>query len=179
MTILLVWMQCRHESPPLIMRSLMVTLAGLEPATSPAPVNKDALSPLSYSVVTIFTTVCGGAGAEDRAMALGVGATEKAPCEKLPPPIPLSHQRMWLRCATGGSGNSPSHWWCRSCDGDHSALGGLLLWSHRTAGGDGAYHVSILHELGAAELAALFLWSGLPSLAWRSRRPKKLQNVMA
>jgi hypothetical protein len=41
----------------------MVTLAGLEPATSPAPVNKDALSPLSYSVVTIFTTVCGGAGA--------------------------------------------------------------------------------------------------------------------
>jgi hypothetical protein len=63
MTILLVWMQCRHESPPLIMRSLMVTLAGLEPATSPAPVNKDALSPLSYSVVTIFMTVCGGAGA--------------------------------------------------------------------------------------------------------------------
>jgi hypothetical protein len=42
----------------------MVTLAGLEPATSPAPVNKDALSPLSYSVVTIFMTVCGGAGAE-------------------------------------------------------------------------------------------------------------------
>jgi hypothetical protein len=35
----------------------MVTLAGLEPATSPAPVNKDALSPLSYSVVTIFMTV--------------------------------------------------------------------------------------------------------------------------
>ena len=28
------------------MRSLMVTLAGLEPATSPAPENKDALSPL-------------------------------------------------------------------------------------------------------------------------------------
>jgi hypothetical protein len=44
----------------------MVTLAGLEPATSPAPVNKDALSPLSYSVVTIFMTVCGGAGAWDR-----------------------------------------------------------------------------------------------------------------
>ena len=41
----------------------MVTLAGLEPATSPAPVNKDALSPLSYSVVTIFTTVCGSAEA--------------------------------------------------------------------------------------------------------------------
>ena len=41
----------------------LVTLAGLEPATSPAPVNKDALSPLSYSVVTIFMTVCGGAGA--------------------------------------------------------------------------------------------------------------------
>ena len=96
-------------------------------------------------------------------MALGVGATEKAPCEKLPPPIPLSHQRMWLRCATGGSGNSPSHWWCRSCDGDHSALGGLLLWSQRTAGGEGAYHVSILQELGAAELAALF-FLGLQSL---------------
>ena len=41
----------------------MVTLAGLEPATSPPPENKDALSPLSYSVVTIFTAVCGGAGA--------------------------------------------------------------------------------------------------------------------
>jgi hypothetical protein len=40
-----------------------VTLAGLEPATSPAPENKDALSPLSYSVVTIFMTVCGGARA--------------------------------------------------------------------------------------------------------------------
>ena len=45
----------------------MVTLAGLEPATSPAPgENKDALSPLSYSVVTIFMTVCGGAGAEGK-----------------------------------------------------------------------------------------------------------------
>src|SRR5215467_2081900 len=44
----------------------MVTLAGLEPATSPAPQNKDALSPLSYSVVTIFMTVCGGAGAEGK-----------------------------------------------------------------------------------------------------------------
>ena len=51
-------------SPPLIRRSLMVTLAGLEPATSPPPENKDALSPLSYSVVTIFITVCGGAGAQ-------------------------------------------------------------------------------------------------------------------
>jgi hypothetical protein len=40
-----------------------VTLAGLEPAP-PAPENKDALSPLSYSVVTIFITVCGGAGAQ-------------------------------------------------------------------------------------------------------------------
>jgi hypothetical protein len=40
-----------------------VTLAGLEPASSPAPENKDALSPLSYSVVTIFMTVCGGARA--------------------------------------------------------------------------------------------------------------------
>ena len=43
----------------------MVTLAGLEPATSPAPVYKDALSPLSYSVVTIFMTVCGGAEAQE------------------------------------------------------------------------------------------------------------------
>ena len=60
---MLVWMQCSHESPLLIMRPLMVTLAGLEPATSPAPENKDALSPLSYSAVTIFMTVCGGARA--------------------------------------------------------------------------------------------------------------------
>ena len=38
----------------------MVTLAGLEPATSPAPgENKDALSPLSYSVDMMFITVCG------------------------------------------------------------------------------------------------------------------------
>ena len=54
--------KCRaylNDAPMLV----LVTLAGLEPATSPAPVNKDALSPLSYSVVTIFTTVCGGAGA--------------------------------------------------------------------------------------------------------------------
>lgn len=42
----------------------MVTLAGLEPATSPAPVNKDALSPLSYSVIVIFMTVYGGARAD-------------------------------------------------------------------------------------------------------------------
>ena len=43
----------------------MVTLAGLEPAPPLAPdlENKDALSPLSYSVVTIFTTVCGSAEA--------------------------------------------------------------------------------------------------------------------
>src|SRR5262249_40884830 len=39
----------------------MVTLAGLEPATSPAPgENKDALSPLSYSAVMILMTFCGG-----------------------------------------------------------------------------------------------------------------------
>ena len=64
MTIMLVWMQCSHESPRLIMRSLMVTLAGLEPATSPAPgENKDALSPLSYSVVMILMTIYGSAGA--------------------------------------------------------------------------------------------------------------------
>jgi hypothetical protein len=44
-------------------RRVPVTLAGLEPATSPAPENNDALSPLSYSVVTIFITVCGGARA--------------------------------------------------------------------------------------------------------------------
>ena len=42
-----------------------MTLAGLEPATSPAPENKDALSPLSYSVVTIFMAVRGGTGAEE------------------------------------------------------------------------------------------------------------------
>ena len=42
----------------------MVTLAGLEPATSPAPVTRTLYPPLSYSVVTIFMTVCGGAGAE-------------------------------------------------------------------------------------------------------------------
>jgi hypothetical protein len=61
-------MQCSHESPLLLTRntrrSSMVTLAGLEPATSPAPVNKDALSPLSYSVVVIFMTVYGGARAD-------------------------------------------------------------------------------------------------------------------
>src|SRR6516164_333492 len=90
-------------------------------------------------------------------MALGVGATEKAPWKSFPLPS-AKPSKMWLRCATSGPGNSPSHWWCRSCDGDHSALGGLLLWSQRTAGGDGAYHVCILHELGAAELAALFLY---------------------
>ena len=34
-------------SPPFVNHPpLMVTLAGLEPATSPAPENKDALSPL-------------------------------------------------------------------------------------------------------------------------------------
>ena len=68
MTIMFVWMQCGHESPLLITRnirrSLMVTLAGLEPATSPAPVTRTLYPPLSYSVVTIFMTVCGGAGAE-------------------------------------------------------------------------------------------------------------------
>jgi hypothetical protein len=41
----------------------MVTLAGLEP-TSPAPVKKDARSPLSYSVIVIFMTVYGGARAD-------------------------------------------------------------------------------------------------------------------
>jgi hypothetical protein len=39
-----------------------VTPAGPQPP--PPPENKDALSPLSYSVVTILMTVCGGAGAE-------------------------------------------------------------------------------------------------------------------
>ena len=44
----------------------MVTLAGLEPATSPAPGEQGrSIPPLSYSVVTIFMTVCGGAGAEE------------------------------------------------------------------------------------------------------------------
>jgi hypothetical protein len=41
-----------------------VTLAGLEPATSPAPRRTRTLyPPLSYSVVTIFITVYGGAKA--------------------------------------------------------------------------------------------------------------------
>jgi hypothetical protein len=40
----------------------MVTLAGFEPATSPAPVNKDALSPLSYSVIVIFMTFMAAQG---------------------------------------------------------------------------------------------------------------------
>jgi hypothetical protein len=38
----------------------MVTLAGLEPATSPRPGKQGRFSPLSYSVVTIFMIVCGG-----------------------------------------------------------------------------------------------------------------------
>ena len=41
-----------------------VTLAGLEPATSPAPGEQGrSIPPLSYSVVTIFITVYGGAKA--------------------------------------------------------------------------------------------------------------------
>jgi len=59
---MLVWMQCRHESPLLIMHPLMVTLAGLEP-NLPRPGEQGRSIPLSYSVVTIFMTVCGGAGA--------------------------------------------------------------------------------------------------------------------
>ena len=103
---------------------------------------------------------------------------------KAPPAHSASHQRMWLRCATSGPGNSPSHWLCRSCDGDHSALGGLLLCSHCTAGGDGAYHVSILHELGAAELAALIfsqvaIIEGCRGSAHHPPLPQKLQNVIA
>ena len=44
-----------------------VTLAGLEPATSPAPRRTRTLyPPLSYSVVTIFITVYGGAKASPR-----------------------------------------------------------------------------------------------------------------
>jgi hypothetical protein len=44
----------------------MVTLAGLEPATSPVPCRTRTLyPPLSYSVVTIFMTIRGGAGAEE------------------------------------------------------------------------------------------------------------------
>jgi len=46
MTIMLDWMQCGHESPLLIRRSLMVTLAGLEPATSPAPGEQGRSIPL-------------------------------------------------------------------------------------------------------------------------------------
>jgi len=44
-----------------------------------------------------------------------------------------------LRCATSGPGNFSSRWWCRTCDGDHSALGGLLLWSQCTVVPDGAH----------------------------------------
>ena len=66
MTIMLFWMQRSHESPLLIMRSLMVTLTGLEPATSPVPRRTRTLyPPLSYSVVTIFMIVCGRAEAEE------------------------------------------------------------------------------------------------------------------
>ena len=45
----------------------MVTLAGLEPATSPAPARTRTLyPPLSYSAVIILMTVCGGARADTR-----------------------------------------------------------------------------------------------------------------
>jgi hypothetical protein len=51
---------CRSDAPTLA----LVTLEGLEPATSPAPRRTRTLyPPLSYSVVTIFMTVCGGARA--------------------------------------------------------------------------------------------------------------------
>jgi hypothetical protein len=42
----------------------MVTLTGLEPATSYPSENKDAPSPLSYSAIIILATVCGGARAD-------------------------------------------------------------------------------------------------------------------
>jgi hypothetical protein len=42
----------------------MVTLAGLEPATFPAPGEQGRSPPLSYSVVTTFLAVCGGARAD-------------------------------------------------------------------------------------------------------------------
>jgi hypothetical protein len=40
-------------------------IEGFALRSTPSPENKDALSPLSYSVVTIFMTVRGGAGAEE------------------------------------------------------------------------------------------------------------------
>ncbi len=64
----------------------LVTPAGLEPATSPAPQNKDALSPLSYSVVAIFTTVCGGAGAEEEGSAPTTTEQGEMPERRFPPP---------------------------------------------------------------------------------------------
>ena len=43
---------------------VLVTLAGLEPATSPIPGEQGrSIPPLSYSVVTIFMIVCGNAEA--------------------------------------------------------------------------------------------------------------------
>jgi hypothetical protein len=46
----------------------MVTLAGLEPATSPAPARTRTLyCPLSYSAFIMLMTVCGGARADNRA----------------------------------------------------------------------------------------------------------------
>ena len=45
--------------PLLIMYPLTVTLAGLEPATSPPRRTRTLCPHLSYSVVTIFITVCG------------------------------------------------------------------------------------------------------------------------
>jgi len=66
---------------------------------------------------------------------------------------------MWLRCATRGPGNSSSHWWCRTCDEDHSALGGLLLCCECTVLPGGAFH-----DLSSKNLGPL---SGRPSFFYR------------
>jgi hypothetical protein len=52
-------------SPPqLIRRSLMVTLAGLEPATSPAPGEQGRSIPLELQRRQNLHDLCGGVGAE-------------------------------------------------------------------------------------------------------------------
>ena len=54
--------RCCHRWRPTTKQLIeVVTLAGLEPATSPRPParNKGALSPWSYSAVVILKTICG------------------------------------------------------------------------------------------------------------------------
>jgi hypothetical protein len=77
-----------------------VTLTGLEPATSPVPRRTRTLyPPLSYSVVTIFMAVCGGAAAEDR---INPATTEQgdARARRFPPPWSMwcSRNATLTRC---------------------------------------------------------------------------------